>query len=127
MPHFIIDCSDNLQTKKTPDQIMKVVYVAAESTGLFAQNDIKVRLSFYKHFMLGQGKQHFLHVSSYIIEGRSKEQIAQLSRLIIESLNQLLPDVDFLSVNVYEFDLTTYSNKSLIDPLNFEKDRHFLL
>lgn len=43
MPHFIIDCSENVIQQKSPDEIMQAVYAVAEATGLFAPNDIKVR------------------------------------------------------------------------------------
>jgi 5-carboxymethyl-2-hydroxymuconate isomerase len=125
MPHFVIECSENVLTKKTPDEIIQAVYEIAETTGLFAKGDIKVRLNPYKYYKLGDEKNDFLHIFGNIMEGRSKEQKANLSTKIIERLNQLLPDIDILSMNVRDFEMATYSNKSLINPLNTSKDRHF--
>jgi len=125
MPHFIIDCSENIIEQISPDEIMRAVYDVAEATGLFAVNDIKVRLCPYQYFKLGTGKKDFIHIFGSIMEGRSAEQKASLSKKIIERLNEMFPDISILSINISEFQKATYSNKALIHPLNTRNDRHF--
>jgi 5-carboxymethyl-2-hydroxymuconate isomerase len=125
MPHFIIDCSENVLQQKSPDEIMQAVYNVAEATGLFAVNDIKVRLRPYQYFKLGEDKKDFIHIFGNIMEGRSTEQKANLSKKIIERLNEMFPDIAILSINIREFEKATYSNKVLIHPLNTTNDRHF--
>ncbi len=125
MPHFIIDCSENIIQQKSPDEIMQAVYEVAEATGLFAANDIKVRLRPYQYFRLGEGKKDFIHIFGNMMEGRSTEQKANLSRKIMERLNEMFPDISILSMNIREFEKATYSNKALIHPLNTTNDRHF--
>nr|WP_315026303.1 5-carboxymethyl-2-hydroxymuconate Delta-isomerase [uncultured Chryseobacterium sp.] len=125
MPHFIIDCSQDILQQITADKIMNAVYETADATGLFAANDIKVRLHPYEHYQLGNSKKDFLHVFGYIMEGRSTEQKADLSKKISTRLTQLLPELSFLSVNISEFEAATYSNKALINPENKDKNRHF--
>ncbi len=115
MPHFIIDCSKDILSQRSPEVIMKAVYDAAEATGLFGENDIKVRIQPFEHYMLGADKKDFLHVFGNIMEGRTTEQKANLSQSVIESLNELLPDVSILSINIREFERATYCNKALID------------
>jgi len=118
MPHFIIDCSENIFEQKSPEEIMQAVYDAAEAVELFAVNDIKVRLRPFQYFKLGAGKKDFIHIFGYVMEGRSIEQKANLSRKIIDRLNKMLPDISILSINISEFEKATYSNKALIHPLN---------
>ncbi|MGH1519823.1 5-carboxymethyl-2-hydroxymuconate Delta-isomerase [Chryseobacterium sp. JK1] len=125
MPHFVIDCSQDILEQKTPDEIMNRVYETAVSSGLFASNDIKVRVQPFQYFRLGDHKKNFLHVFGYIMEGRSTEQKADLSKQINISLAGLLPYISFLSVTISEFEIATYSNKALINPENIEKNRHF--
>lgn len=103
---------------------MQAVYEVAEATGLFAVNDIKARLRPYQYFKLGKGKRDFIHISGYIMEGRSSEQKENLSRKIIERLNEMFPAISILSINIGEFEKATYSNKALIHPLNMTSDRH---
>lgn len=125
MPHFTIDCSENILELKTAEEIMQAVYEVAEATGLFAENDIKVRLNPYKYYQLGKTKKEFIHIFGNIMEGRTTEQKADLSRKIIEKLNGMFPDISILSMNIREFEMATYSNKSLINPLNLTGNRHF--
>lgn len=127
MPHFIIDCSQDIIQQKTPDEIMDAVYQTAESTGLFALNDIKVRLQPYRYYRLGEHKKNFIHIFGYIMEGRSTEQKADLSRKIITRLTELFPDISFLSISINDFETATYCNKSLINPENHHQNRHFEL
>jgi 5-carboxymethyl-2-hydroxymuconate isomerase len=125
MPHFIIDCSENVIQQKSPDEIMQAVYDVAEAIGLFVANDIKVRLRPYQYFKLGEDKKDFVHIFGNIMEGRSTEQKANLSKKIIERLNEMFPDISILSIDIREFEKATYSNKALIHPLNITSDRHF--
>lgn len=125
MPHFIIDCSQDILKKKSPNEIMDAVYNVAESTGLFAANDIKVRLQPYQYYRLGESKKNFLHVFGYIMQGRNTEQKAALSKQMTIHLTELLPEISFLSVSISEFEAATYSNKALINPENTDHDRHF--
>ena len=125
MPHFIIDCSENILTIQLPDTIMQAVYDTAEATGLFAKNDIKVRLRPYKYYKLGETKKDFIHVFGNIMEGRSDEQKTALARQITERLNELFPEISILSINIREFEKVTYCNKALIDPRNKSGNRFF--
>lgn len=114
MPHFIIDCSENITRQKSPDEIMRAVYDVAEATGLFAADDIKVRLRPYQYFKLGAGRKDFIHIFGNIMEGRSAEQKADLAEKIIGRLDEMFPDISILSINIREFERATYSNKALI-------------
>ena len=104
---------------------MQAVYDVAEATGLFAVNDIKVRLRPYQYFKSAEGKKNFIHIFGYIMEGRSVAQKQNLSRSIIERLNEMVPAKTILSINIAEFEKATYSNRALIHPLNVTGDRHF--
>jgi 5-carboxymethyl-2-hydroxymuconate isomerase len=125
MPHFIIECSENVLRMKTADEIMNAVYDEAMKTSLFAKNDIKVRIQAYSIYKLGEEKDNFLHVFAHIMQGRTTEQKANLSRKVTERLNTVLPQLSILSMNVIDFDLASYCNKSIINPNNSSGDRHF--
>lgn len=125
MPNLVIHCSENILQQKTPAEIMNVVYKAAEATGLFAPNDIKVRIQPFQYYQLAEGKKDFLHVFGYIMQGRTTEQKANLSKQVITSLKELLPNISFLAMNVSDFEAATYCNQALIDPMNTDNNRHF--
>lgn len=104
---------------------MQVVYEEAKASGLFARNDIKIRINPYTFYQLAEGKENFLHVFGHIMEGRSTEQKAALSKRIIERLNLLLPNLSILSMNISDFELATYCNKAMLNPENKTVNRHF--
>ncbi len=118
MPHFIIDCSESILSLADPDELMRVVYAAAESTGLFARSGvggIKVRLHPYKHFVNVDAQEHFVHVFANIMEGRTTEQKKALSERVIRTLKELLPAVEIISMNIRDFEKATYCNAAMIE------------
>jgi 5-carboxymethyl-2-hydroxymuconate isomerase len=118
MPHFIIDCSESILSLADPDELMRSVYAAAESTGLFATSGvggIKVRLRPYKHFINVDAHEHFIHVFANLMEGRTQAQKKALSKKIVRTLKQLLPAVKIISMNIRDFEKATYCNASMIE------------
>lgn len=114
MPHFVIDCSENILKIKTPEEIMQAVYNVAVATGLFAIADIKVRLNPYNYFTVANTNKDFIHVFGHIMQGRNSEQKADLSKKIVTALNEMFPQVPVISMNISDFEKTTYCNKSMI-------------
>lgn len=113
MPHFIIDCSESILDRVDPDPLMRAVYAAAESSGLFTRSGvggIKVRINPYRHSLNVDGREHFVHVFAHIMEGRTQDQKRQLSVAIVGALRELLPSVDIISMNVRDFEKATYCN-----------------
>jgi len=103
MPHFIIHCSKSILTSKSPDDFMQQVYNEADSTGLFAKGDIKVRISPFEHYNIGNSKEDFIHIFANIMEGRTVDQKKDLSKRIISNLKSEFPDVPIISINISDF------------------------
>ena len=114
MPHFVIDCSENIIKLKSPEEIIQTVYDAAESTNLFDHGDIKVRINPYKYYTIGNTKDDFIHVFANIMEGRNNNQKKDLSKKIVIELKLLFPDVPIISINIRDFEKDTYCNKSIV-------------
>ena len=114
MPHFIIDCSENVLRLRAPEEILREVHDTAELTGLFKKGDIKVRIRVFEHYMVGNTKADFIHVFGNIMEGRTIEQKANLSRQIIEKLKSMFVAVPVISINIREFERATYCNRNMI-------------
>lgn len=115
MPHFIIDCSENVLNLNTPEGALLEVHKAAVESDLFDENDIKVRFnSFDKHYLVGGKKKDFIHVFGNIMEGRTTEQKAKLSKDIVEKLKAMFPLIDFIAINIRDFEKATYCNKTMV-------------
>jgi 5-carboxymethyl-2-hydroxymuconate isomerase len=114
MPHFVIDCTDNVLNMKSVDELLREVHDTAEATGLFKPGDIKVRVHVFKHFTVANTDRDFIHVFGNIMEGRTVEQRADLSRKITAKLTSMFPDVSVIAMNVFEFEKATYCNRSML-------------
>ncbi len=114
MPHFIIHCSKSILTRKSPSDFMQQIHDEADSTGLFAKGDIKVRISSFEQYNNGNSKKDFIHIFANIMEGRTVDQKKDLSKKIISKLKSEFPEVPIISINISDFEKATYVNKSMV-------------
>jgi 5-carboxymethyl-2-hydroxymuconate isomerase len=114
MPHFVIDCSENVIRLKSADEIMQEVFNAALSTGLFIASEIKVRINPFSYYNNGNTLDDFIHVFGYIMEGQNTDQKAKLSKAIVTSLNNILTEIPVISINIKDFEKASYFNKTMI-------------
>ena len=114
MPHFVIDCAENVLTLAPEESVLRAVHTAADATGLFNANDIKVRVRAFKKYAVGNTPKNFLHVFANIMEGRSTAAKAGLSKAIVAKLTALFPDVPVISINIREFEKATYFNRDML-------------
>lgn len=91
-----------------------MVHDTADLTGLFKKGDIKVRIRSFKDFTIGNIKADFIHVFGNIMEGRNTDQKANLSREIIIRLKSMFPEVPVISINIREFEKSTYYNRTMV-------------
>ena len=114
MPHFVVDCSQSILQLQTEEQIIARVHRAANSTNLFEEGDIKVRVNPFTIYSVGNKREDFVHVFASIMEGRSIEEKANLSRLIVSELVAMFPHVPNVAINVAEFERATYCNRAML-------------
>jgi 5-carboxymethyl-2-hydroxymuconate isomerase len=114
MPHFVINCSEQIIKLETPENIMQKVYDTAKSIGLFTPEDIKVRINPFQYYNTGNTKDDFIHVFANIMQGRNTEQKANLSKQIVTELKAMFPQVPIISINIRDFEKATYCNKTMV-------------
>ena len=115
MPHFVVDCSEKILDVVAPGKIITTVHNVANDTGLFEEADIKVRLNpFKEHYLVGGKQGDFIHVFANIMEGRTTEQKADLSKEVVSALKEMFSDVPFIAMNVRDFEKATYCNRLMI-------------
>lgn len=115
MPHFTIDCSDRFLSIKSAIEIMQNVHQSALNTELFIPSEIKVRINSFDNYLVGgSNDSDFIHVFANIMEGRNIEQKHRLSKQITKGLSEMFPTVEVISINIREFEKSTYFNKTMI-------------
>lgn len=114
MPHFVIDCSESIIEMESPKVIIQKVYDTAAETGLFDKKDIKVRITPFEHYTIGNNNDNFIHIFGNIMEGRTVAQKKNLSEKIISELKKMFTNVPIISINIRDFEKATYCNKSMV-------------
>lgn len=113
MPHCIIDCPAALAQRVGEHTLLVAVHDALDGLGLFKAGDIKVRLNGFTHYRCGATQDEFVHVTLFILSGRSVEQQRSLARVTLAALVALLPQVQALSMDIQDMQRETFLNRSL--------------
>lgn len=114
MPHFVIDCSESVLKSHDERFIIEQVHLVANSTGLFDEDDIKVRINLFEEYSVGNKRQDFIHVFAHIMQGRTTEQKANLSHQVVTKLVALFPNILNIAINVSDFEKATYCNRTML-------------
>lgn len=108
MPHFVIAYSQDLEQDYSIETIMHQTHKAAVDSGLFSPERIKVRAKPYEYSIVGGVNKPFIHTTVYLLQGRSKEQRVELSKLVRTAIKETHPEVDNVTVDVRELDDEIY-------------------
>jgi 5-carboxymethyl-2-hydroxymuconate isomerase len=114
MPHFVLDCSESILKICSEEQIIHQMHSVANSTQLFNEKDINVRVNIYKQYSVGNTKEDFIRVFANIMEGRSVKQKADLSKKVVQRLASMFPNVSNIAMSIREFEEATYCNRNMI-------------
>ncbi|MGS0534847.1 5-carboxymethyl-2-hydroxymuconate Delta-isomerase [Pseudoalteromonas sp. SaAl2] len=112
MPHFVIDCASSVLDEHDEMTINKAIHKVAHSTDLFVESDIKVRVNPFDSYLVGNKQEPFIHVFTHIMQGRTTEQKAALSKAVVTMLNDKFPEVANIAMNINDFEKATYCNKA---------------
>ena len=75
---------------------------------------VKVRILPFSDFTVDGEPQDFVHIYAHIMQGRTEYQKKDLADRIIRALQEKLPNVPVLSINIDEFRKGVYSNQDLV-------------
>lgn len=114
MPHLVVDCSESVLSFHKEETINKQVHIAANSTGLFSEKNIQVRVKAYSANLVGGESESFIQVFASILEGRTKEQKQTLSKAVVTKLAEMFPEVPHIGMNIRDMEKGTgFSKNSL--------------
>ena len=109
MPHAIIEYSKALEGQLLKAAFMDDVHANLLSTGEFGEKDIKVRLRPVEHALVAGTSGNFIHITLYLLSGRSKEVKSQITGGLLNRLELLDLPVQSLSVDARDIDRAVYS------------------
>jgi len=114
MPHFVVDCSQGVLQIHDEESIITRLHRVASSSGLFEESDIKIRIHPFAIYAVGGGREDFIHIFAWIMQGRSIEQRAALSKAIVSELAEMFPLLPRIAANIAEFEQATYFNRAMM-------------
>ncbi|WP_169569315.1 5-carboxymethyl-2-hydroxymuconate Delta-isomerase [Sneathiella limimaris] len=113
MPHFVIEYSREVENQADMVDIMDVTFQAGLDSGIMNAKDIKVRARPYDFFKLVEDGQTFLHVTVFLLDGRTDEVKENLALLLRERLAEKLPSVSSVSIDICDMNRTAYKKRVL--------------
>jgi len=114
MPHFVMDCSESVFKFHDEEYIIEQIHLVANSTGLFDEGDIKVRVNPFRIYSVGNKREDFIHIFTHIMQGRTTEQKANLSQEVVTKLVALFPNIPNIAMNINDFEKATYCNRAML-------------
>ncbi len=114
MPHIIVEYAGHLDETHCMTGMCQTLFDAAAASGVFPDvSAIKVRAIPCPFFRIGTEPQSFAHATIRLLAGRDEATKAELTRSILAALDQALPDVGSLSVDIKDIDTATYAKRTL--------------
>lgn len=99
MPHLIIEYSPALAPAIR--SALLPLHQTLLASDQFGENDIKVRARGYEDYLVGgQAAGDFAHLTLYLLDGRSAEVKADLSRALMAAVQDALAGVAPLQITV---------------------------
>ena len=111
MPHLVIEYSQGALSKEAVGHLMAGLAAAAARTRVMKEQDIKVRAQGYGDFLVAGKEDTFVHLSVYLLAGRTPEQKVDLSEQLRHVLIEACPEVVSLSVDIRDMDPVAYKKR----------------
>lgn len=114
MPHIIVEYAGHLDETHCMSTVCKTLFDATAASGVFPDiSAIKVRALPYPFSLIGTEPQSFAHVTIRLLAGRDDTVKADLTRSILAALDQALPEVGCLTVDIEDIDTAIYAKRTL--------------
>ena len=114
MPHIIVEYAGHLDETHCMTGMCATLFDAAAASGVFPDiSAIKVRAIPCPFSRIGTEPQSFAHATIRLLAGRTDAAKAKLTQTMLAALDQALPDVGSLSVDIKDIDTATYAKRTL--------------
>ena len=111
MPHVVIDFAEGLEQSHNMSQLCETVFETLILDVEINAPALKVRARPQPFFKIGTEPATFAHATLYLLEGRGDETKARLSDIVLQAMDQVLPTVGSLSVDVRDMNKVAYAKR----------------
>ncbi len=113
MPHFVIEHSRDVEEEYDIKKVMQIAYDSGVASGVMAPADIKVRARPYDYYRLLEEGDSFVHVTVFLLDGRSDDQKTKVSELLRGNLADYLSTVTSISIDIRDMNRNCYLKRLL--------------
>jgi len=111
MPHFILEHANALTTDADIQDALQITLESGGRLDFINKADIKVRLASYTDILAGDGRTSFLHVTAYLLDGRSNDLKKELSTALLDDLGTRFSQVQCITVDVRDMNRACYAKR----------------
>lgn len=106
MPNLVMEYSNSVDERINIQGLLEDLHQATMNSGLFERSSVKSRALRYHTWLIGEQEDDvdFIHIQFELLSGRTAEQKRQLTRTLMEVLEQQATDVHSLTINVRDMD-----------------------
>jgi len=114
LPHFVIEYAREIENSYDINKVMQIAFDSGVESGVMQASDIKVRARPYEYYRLVNEGDSFLHVTVFLLDGRTDAQKEQVAVLLRENLVAYLGDVTSVSVDIRDMNRQAYKKRVLV-------------
>jgi 5-carboxymethyl-2-hydroxymuconate isomerase len=113
MPHFVIEYAREVEAEYDINKVMQIAFDSGVASGVMQAADIKVRARPYDYFLMHGKVGNFLHVTVFLLAGRTDTQKEHVSLLLRKNLTAYLETVTSISVDIRDMNTVAYKKRLL--------------
>ena len=114
MPHLTIDYAAPLDDSHNMQALCQTLFDALITHRAIAHPDaLKIRAQPHRAYVIGTDPQTFAHAQLRLLPGRDDATKAELTALVLNVLNQAMPDVGSLTVEACDMHAPSYAKRVL--------------
>lgn len=115
LPHFVIEYAREIEASYDINKVMQIAFDGGVASGVMQASDIKVRARPYDYYRLINDGDSFLHVTVFLLEGRTNVQKEHVALTLRENLQSYLVDVTSVSIDIRDMNPEAYKKRVLTD------------
>ena len=113
MPHFRIEYSRDVAERHDIRAAIKNAFEAGLATGEMSEAALKVRAIPYDDHMMHLEDGSFVHMTVYLLAGRTTEQKNKIGDILLKSLSESFSTVTSVSIDFRDMDGDSYKKRVL--------------
>ncbi|MGJ8585840.1 MAG: 5-carboxymethyl-2-hydroxymuconate Delta-isomerase [Marinosulfonomonas sp.] len=113
MPHVSLEFSQGIEKTHDIQSACDALFETLANHGAFDRAPIKIRAKPVEFFRIGTEPQSFVHATLLLMDGRDAETKAQITQIVLATLERVFPDVGSLTVQDVEMSRATYAKRVL--------------